>query len=218
MSKKKGKSAQEKEDIILGVYHELKEVYNLAEVEKLAVSRGVVQQSVKDINMQLVHDSKVCMDKMGSGNFFWSFPSKQFMDRVTKLEALQRQEAHAQEMLKAAQDAVALATSQRCADGRQAKLQRIQELEHEEQSHDATIEANKKNDPEVIASTRKAADACKLGAERWTDNIWSIKAYLVKKRNMDGKTVDQMLGITDDFDYPDWAQSKLATGKKAKKK
>ncbi|GAB5037716.1 meiotic nuclear divisions 1-like protein [Nannochloropsis oceanica] len=44
---------------------------------------------------------------------------------------------------------------------------------------------------------------CKQAVNRWTDNTFAVKSYLVKKRNMYSKDVDRLLGLTDAFDYLD---------------
>lgn len=41
---------------------------------------------------------------------------------------------------------------------------------------------------------------CKDGVNRWTDNTWSIKRWMVKTRGMMGADVDRYLQITGDFD------------------
>ena len=56
MSKKKGLSASDKQEVILGIYQELKLPMNLKEIENLASKRGVVQQTVKEMNQILVDD------------------------------------------------------------------------------------------------------------------------------------------------------------------
>lgn len=53
-----------------------KDVFNMAEVEKLSMKAGIVPQSVKEVLDSLRADDLVNSDKIGAGNFFWSFPSK----------------------------------------------------------------------------------------------------------------------------------------------
>ena len=76
MSKKRGLSLEDKRNVILSIYHDNKEPYNLKEIESIGSRMGVVQQTIKDVNQSLVDDSLVYSDKIGSANFFWSFPSK----------------------------------------------------------------------------------------------------------------------------------------------
>ncbi|KAJ0410445.1 hypothetical protein P43SY_002777 [Pythium insidiosum] len=100
MSKrKKGVSLEEKRERILKIYHESKEVYNLKEIEKLGAKAGVVLQTVKDVNQALVDDALVDFDKIGSGNYFWSFPSKLSQQRKRKLSELQQRHTAARERL-----------------------------------------------------------------------------------------------------------------------
>lgn len=41
---------------------------------------------------------------------------------------------------------------------------------------------------------------CKDGVNRWTDNTWCIKSWMVKKKGLSGKEVDKYLQIKGDFD------------------
>jgi len=69
-------SLEEKRDKVLELFHESKSVFNYKEVEKLAIKKGVIQQSVKDVVKSLVDDDLVLQEKIGIGGFYWSFPSK----------------------------------------------------------------------------------------------------------------------------------------------
>ena len=37
--------------------------------------KGIVMQSVKEVLQSLVDDNLVCFEKIGTSNYFWSFPS-----------------------------------------------------------------------------------------------------------------------------------------------
>ncbi len=50
-------------------------VFNYEEIEKLSIKAGIPFPSVKDIN-SLKADSLIECEKIGSGVFYWSFPSK----------------------------------------------------------------------------------------------------------------------------------------------
>ena len=51
--------------------------FTLKEIEKIAPKeKGITFQSVKEILMSLVNDNLVEMDKIGTSQFFWSFPSQ----------------------------------------------------------------------------------------------------------------------------------------------
>lgn len=198
------------------IYHDALEPFNFAELEKSAVARGVVQQSVKEINTNLVHDFKVQTDKMGSGIFFWSFPSKRRQELIQQIEVYESQLENVRNSVKETQEEKKRAASMRCADDRPMKMQRMQKLISEEQKLDALLESNKQNDPEEIKRIQESAAVCQIGACRWTDNIWSLKSWLVKKKNIPGKELDKHLQIGDDFDYPNFSTSRKGKGKDSK--
>ncbi|KAI0309803.1 Mnd1 family-domain-containing protein [Amylostereum chailletii] len=72
----RGLSIAEKRAKMLEIFHETKDFFQLKELEKLGQKKGVVSQTVKDVVAELVSDGLVKSDKVGSSNFFWSFPSQ----------------------------------------------------------------------------------------------------------------------------------------------
>ena len=57
------------------IIYDSKEVFNLRQLESLGKKAGVVQQTIKDVVASLVDDNIVCMEKIGSSNYFWGFTS-----------------------------------------------------------------------------------------------------------------------------------------------
>jgi len=86
---------------------------------------------------------------------------------------------------------------------RSAKLARLSELGKEKESLSKELDALKENDPAALADLEKEFVLVKASAHRWTDNIFECKSYLTKKRGMDKKEANRILGITGNFDYPD---------------
>ena len=74
--KRKGMSLEEKRAKLLEMFYEKKQALNLKEVEKYGSKKGVVLQSIKDVNQSLIDDNLVCTDKVGIGCFFWALPSQ----------------------------------------------------------------------------------------------------------------------------------------------
>ena len=54
---------------------------NLKEIEKMGAKKGVVLQTIKDVNQSLIDDNLVETDRIGIGAFFWALPSKGFQVR-----------------------------------------------------------------------------------------------------------------------------------------
>jgi hypothetical protein len=192
-------SADDKRSTILKLYHTAMEPYNLKEIEQLASRSGVVQQTVKDMNQSLVDDSLVFSDKIGSANFFWSFPSKGYHDKKNKKDELEglvaRSTAAAAELTKQLEEA----RVSRQAPGRKAMLTELAELEAREKQLDTTLEKSKAHDPEELKRLNKEVMDMLQHVNRWTDNVYAVKKFYTKKRGMGGKEADKFLGISDDF-------------------
>ena len=203
MGLKKGKSLEEKREALLKIYHDTKQPFNLKEIEKAGSAAGVVQQAIKEVNQSLVDDSLVQSDKIGSGVFFWSFPSKELKNRLVMKEglevALQRSEAS----ITAMREAKLRAEEERCSADRPQKMARLQALAEEAKSHTAVLEMNLQNDPEEVRRIEKSGDKLRDSANRWVDNTYAVKSFLTKKRGMASREVDKYLGIDDNFDYYD---------------
>ncbi|KAK9723259.1 Meiotic nuclear division protein 1, variant 2 [Basidiobolus ranarum] len=86
---RKGLSLEEKRKRMESIFHETKEFFQLKEIEKIAPkTKGIVMQSVKDVLQSLVDDNMVTSEKIGTSNYFWSFPSTALQTRKGKLEDL----------------------------------------------------------------------------------------------------------------------------------
>mmetsp|Transcript_13409 Transcript_13409/g.24815 ORF Transcript_13409/g.24815 Transcript_13409/m.24815 type:complete len:204 (-) Transcript_13409:1376-1987(-) len=201
MSKKKGMSAEEKKSVILSIYHEQKVPFNLKEIEGLASKRRVVLQTVKENNQALVDDSLVNCDKIGSSNFFWSFPSAAYMRKRNRVEEVRQAIASTELSIDSQEGTLKKIKAERSDPNREGKLEQLRVLRAENAALEEELAKNKANDPEEHKRVTQEVALLKAGAERWTDNVWAVKSYLVKKRGMAGKEVDKMLGINGDFDY-----------------
>jgi hypothetical protein len=64
-----------------------------------------------------------------------------------------------------------------------------------------TFQAFAASDPDALAALQARAVVCKAAADRWTDNVWTLKSYLVNSMGKAPVEVDSLLGIDDSFDY-----------------
>lgn len=75
MSKKKALSADEKRTKMLEIFHETQDVFQLKDLEKIAPKeKGVVQQSVKGVVLELADDGLIDSEKIGTSTYYWAFP------------------------------------------------------------------------------------------------------------------------------------------------
>lgn len=146
-------------------------------------------QTVKDINQSLVDDFLVLTDKIGAGNFFWSFPSKAYHDQCTLRDSLNAQIVKAKENCKELESHIEIAGRERSDPSRKKKLLELEELKLKEANLDSQLELLRVNDPEEIKRIEKLVQQNKASADRWTDNIWQVKSYLTKRKGMSGKDV-----------------------------
>lgn len=207
-------SAEEKRAVILKIYHERKEAFNLKEIEALASKAGVVAQTVKDMNQSLVDDSLVQMDKIGAANFFWSFPSKVYQDQLVLKDKLQQQRSNIEANIGHTEQQIEEAQKARVSEDRNVNLIALEKLREEDSALNSRISDLERNDPKQIIVIEKACKVNKESADRWTDNVWLVKAYLTKKRGLQGQDVNKMLGITGDFDYPEYTNQPAAKKKR----
>lgn len=198
-------STEEKRKVILDIYHNSKDVYTEKEICALATKAGVNSGTVVDINNSLVDDGLVDKEKIGGSNFFWSFPMKK--DRQLQIDhenTLAEIEA-AKERLADAQNKLADAKRGREDEGgeRAKKLARLVELEKEKKDLTKELESLKENDPQALADLEKELKLVTEAVHRWTDNLFTCKSYLTKKRGMSSKEACRLLNITSEFDYPE---------------
>jgi hypothetical protein len=200
---RKGMSKEDKLTTILNIYNTRCQPFNLKEIEKEGAAAGVVSQAIKDINKELVDDSLVQSDKIGSGVFFWSFPSAALHQRNMALSRVESNLNKRKATLEQVSEGIKEAETSRNGGGREEKIRRLHELTELENRLNQELEANKLNDPEQVELIDKQAKNCLESANRWVDNTWAVKSFLTKKKGLGSKEADKYLGIKDDFDYLD---------------
>jgi len=201
MSRTKGLSFEEKCKRMVELLWERKEVFTLKELETLAPkAKGIVSQSVKDILTTCVAEGTIDTDKIGSGNFYWSFPSKVLRTRQVKLQQLQstlHQQTKENETLN--QTIHQLNSSRIPSDNRTNQLQKLQQLQ--QQIHELTTASSEYMDCDMdsINKLKNGQQVCRDAANRWTDNIYVLLSYM---KNKTGNPEMTDANILKYFDLP----------------
>lgn len=141
------------------------------------------------MNQSLVDDFLVFSDKIGSANFFWSFPSKAYQDQSVRKETLGSTRAQILQNINTVSSQVEEARAERKHPDRAKMLAELVSFRKDEELLDGQLEQLKVNDPDEIRRVETLAQTNKASADRWTDNLWQIKGYLTKKKGMSGKEV-----------------------------
>jgi hypothetical protein len=164
-----------------------------------------VQQTVKDMNQSLIDDFLVFSDKIGSANFFWSFPSKAYQDQCVRRDGLQATLSTTAGNIALATTNIATAKAARSSPNRSKLLAELSALKRTEEQLDGQLDQLRVNDPDEILRVQKLAMANKAAADRWTDNTWQIKSFLTKRKGISGKEVSKLtvlvFALSFDFHY-----------------
>ncbi|KAI7892426.1 meiotic nuclear division protein 1 [Mucor mucedo] len=198
---RKGVSADEKRKRIESIFHETGEFYQLKDIEKLGPKRGVVSQSVKEVLMSLVDDGLVTMDKIGTSNYFWSYPSAAAQTKKNKLNEAENK--YKKEMERKARLEALMEEAQvgrEPSDERTQVLNALEEQQETTKALHAELKKYQDNDPVLFEAKEKGARIAKEAANRWTENIWEMKSYCVNNFGMERSMFDQQFGLKDDFD------------------
>ncbi|XP_072477392.1 meiotic nuclear division protein 1 homolog isoform X1 [Notamacropus eugenii] len=205
MSKKKGLSAEEKRTRMMEIFFETKDVFQLKDMEKIAPrEKGITAMSVKEVLQSLVDDGMVDSERIGTSNYFWSFPSKALHARKRKLETLSTQFSEGNQKKENLQQSIKRAKTGREDTEERASLSKeLASLRQQKEQLKTELEKYKECDPEVVEEIRQANKVAKDAANRWTDNIFAIKSWAKKKFGFEESKIDKNFGIPEDFDYID---------------
>ncbi|XP_047672824.1 meiotic nuclear division protein 1 homolog isoform X1 [Tachysurus fulvidraco] len=205
MSKKKGLSLEEKRSRMMAIFFETKDVFQLKDIEKIAPkTKGITPMSVKEVLQSLVDDNMVDSERVGTSNYFWSFPSKALHARKRKQEDLEKLHEDGKQRNAALQQAVKKAKEGRQDTEERAALHKeLTSLREQREALRAELEKYKECDPEVVEEMRKENVTAKEAVSRWTDNVFAIKSWAKRKFSMDDSQLDKAFEIPEDFDYLD---------------
>ena len=197
---------EEKRTVILNIYHATKDVFTEKEILSLASKAGVAQNSILEINEKLIDDNLVIKQKIGGSNYMFSFPdssNREKLRNVNELESklLTSKTRKAELDLQYANSKIGREDTP--TTNRTLNLKNLDDLKNEIKTNTITLNKLKENDPQLIHDLQKQLQMTKESANRWTDNIYNCKSYLQKKRGMSSKEASKIIGIKDDFDYPD---------------
>ncbi|KAG0253056.1 Meiotic nuclear division protein 1, partial [Actinomortierella ambigua] len=167
---KKGLSIAEKRTKMLEIFHESGTFYKLQELEKIAPKqKGIVQQSVKDVLQSLVDDGLVVVEKVGTNNVFWAFPSAAQQSKSTKIEALQQEIQRLERNNASLASKIEEAESQRQdSTDRQVWVERLAAEEALSKELDQELKQYSENDPALLEAQAKYSQIAKDAANRWT--------------------------------------------------
>ncbi len=88
-------------------------------------------------------------------------------------------------------------------DERTSILEKLQEKEKESTELKAKLEQLRECDPEVLKEVREQSVVAKESANRWTDNVFSIKTWCKRKFSIEESAINKNFSIPEELDYFD---------------
>ena len=139
---------------------------------------------MKDYMQALSDEGQIRVEKIGSGNWYWSFLSEEKRSRDRVLSTLKEEKETFMNSLKELKELVSMAGEERGLEGedeRRSELTIAYDAGKEE-IEKLKIELNgyKDGDPEEVVRKKKEVDVLKARVGRWTDNIYCLEEYLRK--------------------------------------
>ncbi|KAH0827738.1 Mnd1 family-domain-containing protein [Lanmaoa asiatica] len=193
----RGLSAEEKRVKLLEIFHE-----SLKELEKLGPKlKGIVSQSVKEVLQSLVDDGLVQSDKIGSSNFFWSFPSQRgsiLRNRLDTVKDTKKNYENQVTELGAALDREKVLRPESVA--RTNALQNVVEARQQIAALEKELEAYGACDPVKVEEKKRAIMLAHEAAVRWTDNYSILLAYFTRQKGVDAQEIRRFLEIGEDYE------------------
>eukprot|EP01027_Heterolobosea_sp_BB2_P026159 GEZU01040231.1.p1 GENE.GEZU01040231.1~~GEZU01040231.1.p1 ORF type:complete len:206 (+),score=69.30 GEZU01040231.1:60-677(+) len=202
MSRKKGLSYEEKRIRMQEIFFERKMPFTLKELEKIAPKeKGIIFQSVKDVLQSLVSDELVESDKIGTSQYYWSLPSQASFKRKRKIEALENQiEELKKERHQLEEDIAKESIGKEETAERLAKLEENRELKRARAELEVELQKYADFDPELLELMKEEIKIARDAANRWTDNIFTLRKYCREKFNLEEKDFNESMEIPEDLD------------------
>ncbi|WBW71610.1 meiosis specific coiled-coil protein Mcp7 [Schizosaccharomyces osmophilus] len=200
----KGLSLEEKRKRLETIFHESKDFFQLKEVEKLGSKRQIVLQTVKDVLQSLVDDGLVKSEKIGTSNYYWSFPSEAKRSRETTIESLQTQLADYREKIRQVSESIETETAKRKSENEDEQdetftPQLLAQKESMLQSLQSELASLNHCNPETIALQEKMTMQYLEAANLWTDQTHSLLSFC-KDMGAELPQILQACDIPEDLD------------------
>ncbi|KAK9377544.1 meiotic nuclear division protein 1 [Lipomyces chichibuensis] len=198
---RKGMSAAEKATRLLAFFHDSLSFFAIKDIERQgAKATGINSMQIKDILQGLIDDGLVRCEKIGSGNYYWSFPSDASRSRILKLESMRNKVEAGNENVALLEEKLQLESAAReKTEEREVLLKDVDAKQSNLSALNAAISKYSDCDPELLEIQQHALAKAKEAVNRWTDNIFSVIGYF-REQGTDVQMVYKEFGIPDDLD------------------
>lgn len=183
----------------------------LKDLEKLASKRGINAMVVKDLLQGMADDDMIHMEKIGSSNYYWAFPSEAAVKLAQQHAALQAALQAAQKQKTALDCELATAQALLLSDGdggdemskRAALMASVAERRERRDELARALAPLGECDPEVHRTMAAAVEVTRQAANRWIDNLDAARSWLRRKfegHDKELRTFFRQAGVPDDLE------------------
>jgi hypothetical protein len=169
-------------------------VHNIKDLEKALPSiASINSMQVKDYLQALSDEGQIRIEKIGSGNWYWSFVSEEKKNRDRVLEGLREERAkiEAGKMETMARLNELEVGDEEIREKGVAK-DRLEAIQREVEVLQKELDGYKDGDPVEVERRKEEVGKLKCAAERWTDNIYSLEGHLKNVLGGDREVVENM--------------------------
>ncbi|KAK7206278.1 meiotic nuclear division protein 1, partial [Myxozyma melibiosi] len=197
----RGISSSEKTARLLSFFHDSKSFFAIKEVEKLgSKATGINSMQIKEVLQGLVDESLVRCEKIGSGNYYWSFLSDATKSRELVVSNLKKKLETETEAVVSLEEQTGIELSERENNAeRDDLLRRVQEKEDTLRNLQQETSKYSDVDPELLQQQTASLSLLREAANCWTDNIFAVLGYF-RAQGTDLQIIYREFGIPDDLD------------------
>ncbi|KAM0683564.1 Meiotic nuclear division protein 1 [Mitosporidium daphniae] len=198
-------SFDEKRKRLCDLFYEKKDFFQLRDLEKMAPKlKGIVSQSVKEVLQSLVDDNLVCREKIGSSNYFWSFPSTAIQSRKVQISRLEESVEKIRSSISEMQSKIEEASiDKEETDEYLAFQSQYADLDSQRKKFSEEIDKYKEVDPELFRAKKIEVEEIKKRVNIWIDNIFTLRSYCINNFGTSEADFNAQFEIPDDLDYAD---------------
>lgn len=150
---------------------------------------------VKDYLQALSDEGQIRVEKIGSGNWYWSFTSEAKKSKEAVLSALREEqqiiESSISELRSEIEDAEVVA-GQGGTGERQELMEKYARGNDELDALRDELESYSECDPLTVIRRKQETEAFKVKAQRWTDNIYCLEEYLKEVTGGDREALERI--------------------------
>ena len=151
---------------------------------------------VKDYLQALSDENKIHVDKIGSGNWYWSFPSEEKKAVEGLLQGVKAERDKLYRGLEELKIKITEAKKEREGDDGGSDRKELTETVSEEKSQveglRRELEGYSDSDPSEVLRKMGEVGDFKTSAERWTNNIYVVEGYIGELSGGDREALEEM--------------------------